>query len=64
MSTNIFIEEQEKKVAPTPDPDFGCFYPCEIILFHILAPALKKDKNEQLHVGRTLSARCSVTSLQ
>ena len=28
----------------TPDRDFFCFYPCEIILSHTTVPALGKDK--------------------
>ena len=43
--------------------DKRCFYPCEIILFHIPVPARGKIKNEQPHVGRTLAACRSLTSL-
>ena len=36
---------------------------CEIIPSQIPVPAMEKIKNEQLHVGRTLDGRRSVTSL-
>ena len=49
----------------TPDQDFRCFHPCAIIIshLHVPIPALGEIKNEQPHVGRTLAARLSVTSL-
>ena len=31
-------------LSPTPEPDFPCFYKCEIIPFHIPVPARGKDK--------------------
>ena len=37
----------------TPDRNFRCFNPCEIILSHIPVPAHGKDKNEEPHAGRT-----------
>ena len=41
----------------TPDQDFPCFYPCEIILSHTPVPALGKDKKWiaacHPHAGRT-----------
>ena len=44
-------------ISPTPDQDFHCFYPCNIILSHILIPACRKGKNRtaarQPHTGRT-----------
>ena len=36
---------------------------CEIIPSQIPVPAMEKIKNEQLHVGRALDGRRSVTSL-
>ena len=33
----------------TPDRDFRCYYPCEIILLHI---PVRKDKNKQSHVDQ------------
>ena len=42
----------------TPDRDFCCFYPCEIILSHIPVPAREKGKNRtaarRQYAGRTL----------
>ena len=35
---------QQKIHSRTPDRDFCCFYPCEIILSHILVQDLGKDK--------------------
>ena len=32
------------QVSRTPDRDFLCFYPCEIVLFHLPVPARGKDK--------------------
>ena len=43
-------------ISCTPDQDFHCIYPCEIILSHIPIPAHGKIKKEQPHV-RHMSIR-------
>ena len=40
------------KYSCTPERDFRCFYPCEIILSHPYQP-MGKIKNEQPHAGCT-----------
>ena len=50
-----------KRYSSTPDQDFSCSYPCEIILSHIPVPAHGKDKNKQPQVRNTLAARRPVT---
>ena len=45
-------------ISRTPDQDFRCFYPCEIILCHIPVPARGKDKKTD---SCTSTARRSVT---
>ena len=42
-------------ISRTPDRDFRCFHPCEIILFYLTYPyqPVGEKKNEELYVGRT-----------
>ena len=43
FAVNFIISEPF--FSHTPDRDFGCLYPCEIMLSHIPTPARGEDKN-------------------
>ena len=62
-STDFFSEIVYPLNCKSTEKKPKCFYPFEIILSHIPVPTRGKDKNEQLHVGRTLAVCQSMMSL-
>ena len=48
-----YVKYGRTTVSHTPDQDFYCFYPWEIILPHIPVPVRGKNKTEQVQVGHT-----------
>ena len=59
----LFLPQGGMGFSLTPDRDYCCFYPCEMIISQIPVPAPGKDKNEQPHVVHTLAARRYVKSV-
>ena len=51
VGEDICVTVGAKIVSRTPDRDFRCFCPCEIILSHIPVPARGKDKNRTAYTS-------------